>query len=61
MYFLLTDTLGHGNIIMTTPNSGSSGLRGSQFLNSNPNLPVAVSTGFGILPICALKSPITIV
>ena len=31
------------------------------FLNSSPNLPVAVSIGFVLLPICILKSLITIV
>ena len=31
------------------------------FLNPTPNLPVSVSTWFVIYPICALKSPITIV
>ena len=30
VYFLQTDTLGHGNIIMTTPNSGPFGLRGQK-------------------------------
>ena len=52
-YFLLKHGI-HDFVLDVAHSTKASSL---SFLNSRPNLPIAVSIGFVHFPICALKSP----